>query len=474
MLVSQDDPQQTVQIYIDLIQRHEQSFYYFVHKVHSKGEGLFSGLMHWIELFLDIVREGLGESISLEFILPHTGDERRDTMKEIDEVALHHYKQKIAHESKLRRRFGRAGGADIGGDDENAREIVGGLVRDVSLGDFMKGGMMDVAAEEEESSDGSEEFSSDYESDADDGETVSEESSENSSRPPAQLRRSPSTPALPKATPRRAQESFPPSQPSKLAVPPLAKSPSPSPQRPTRAPSVASPSSTGTRLRKLSLTLRKSRSMTFGAARPSSSNNGESPPPPVPPVPPLSQSVAQSRSAARLTASRSKQLPSLPPQPQPSLASSASPSRRPAPNAHARASEEKQYPSQNLPQAPKPKRQSKPASGAPKPPELQKIAELLPIFVEMVCQKFSPLPEATLMFFSCACFVDAPLATSTGTTRGTVRPEFQPSIDGELMFVCEYSKLFGNYGKRVFFLNYEPFMPREKWGILVQSRNMYD
>jgi hypothetical protein len=428
MLVNQDDPQQTVQIFIDLIQRHEQSFYYFVHKVHSKGEGLFSGLMHWIELFLDIVREGLGEPISLEFILPHTGDERRDTMKEIDEVALHHYKQKIAYESKLRRRFGRAGGADIGGDDENAREIVGGLVRDVSLGDFMKGGMLDVAAEEEESSDDSEESSSDYESDADDGETVSEESSENSSRPPAQLRRSPSIPTLPNAIPRRAQESFPPSQPSKLAVPPPAKSPSLSP---SRAPSVASPSSTGTRLRKLSLTLRKSRSMTFGAARPSSSNNAESPPPPVPPVPPLSQPVAQSRSAAPPTASRSKQLPSLPPQPQSSLVtSSASPSRRPAPNA--RASEKKRYPSQNLPQAPKPKRQSKPASGALKPPELKKIAELLPIFVEMVCVNFSPVARGSANGFSRACFVDAPLATSTGTTRGTVRPEFQPSIDGEL------------------------------------------
>lgn len=385
--LSQDDPQQTVQIFIDLIQRHEQSFYYFVHKVHSKGEGLFSGLMHWIELFLDMVREGLGEPISLEFILPHTGDERRDTMKEIDEIALHHYKLKIAHESKLRRRFGRAGGADISGDDENTREIVGGLVRDVSLGDFMKGGMLDVAAEEEESSDDSEESSSDYESDADDGETASEESSESSSRTPSQLHASPSTPTLPKVTP---QESFPPSQPSKFAVPPPAKSPmptpspspSPSPQPPARAPSVASPSSTGTRLRRLSLTLRKSRSMTFGATRPSSSNNAEAPPPPVPPVPSLPPSVAQSRSAALLTASRSKQ-------PQSSSASSASPSRRPAPNAHAHArASEKRYPSQKLPQAPK--RKSKSAPQAPKPPELKKIAELLPIFVEMMRPSLRP------------------------------------------------------------------------------------
>ncbi len=296
MLVSQDNPQQTVQIFIDLIQRHEQSFYYFVHKVHSKGEGLFTGLMRWIELFLDIVREGLGDPISLEFILPHTGDERRDTIKEIDEVA----------------------------------------------------------------------------------------SSEGSSRPAARLRTSPSTPSLPKTIPRRAQEPFPPSQPSQLAaVHPPAKSPSPS---------VASPSSTGTRLRKLSLTLRKSRSMTFNATRPSPSNNTEASPAPVPPVPSLPKTVAQSQSAAPLTASRSKQLPALPPPQLSSASTSASPSRRPVrtPTAPTQApphplnprAPQKRYPSQNVPQAPK--RQSKPAFGALKPPELKKIAELLPIFVEMV------------------------------------------------------------------------------------------
>ena len=434
MLVSQDDPQQTVQIFIDLVQRHEQSFYYFVHKVHSKGEGLFTGLMRWVELFLDIVREGLGEPISLEFILPHTGDERKDTIKEIDEVALHHYKLKIAYESKVRRRFGRAGGAGTDGDDENAREIMGGLVGDANLGDLMKGGMLDVAAEEEESSDDSEEFSSDYESDTDDGETGSEESCESSSRPPAQLRTSPSTPSLPNATPRRAPESFPPSQPSKLAVPLPAKSTSPSPssQHLARAPSEASPSSTGSRLRKLSLTLRKSRSMTFGATRTSQSNNAEAPPPPpVPPVPSLSQSVAQSRSAAPLTGSRSKQLPVLPNAQ--SSSASASPSRRQVrptptpphpPNAHARASQ-KRYPSQNLPQAPKPKRQSKPAPGGLKPPELKKIAELLPIFVEMVCRNFSPLPEVALMFLLfCRC---APRYVHGNNQRDRQAPVLTPN-----------------------------------------------
>lgn len=367
-----------------------------MHKVHSKGEGLFSGLMRWIELFLDVVREGLGEPISLEFILPHVGDERRDTIKEIDEVALHHYKLKVAYESRLRRRFGRAGGADLEGDDKNTGEIVGGLVRDVSLGDFMRGGMLDVAAEEEEDMDDNDESSTEYESDTDDGESESEESSESSPLPLTQLRTSPSTPSLSKTTPRRAQQPLPPPQPSPAKLPP------PPTSSLTRAPSVAS-SSTGTRLRKLSLTLRKSRSMTFDPTRPSTSNNAEAQPPPVPSLP---QSVAQSRSAAPLTANRSKQLPALPPSSPPATHASnasASPSQRSTqasaagpphpPNARA---PQKRYPasqksaSQKLPQAPK--RQSKP-SGALKPPELKKIAELLPIFVEMVRQIFQPLPR---------------------------------------------------------------------------------
>ena len=109
-VVSQTDPAKTVQIFIDLIQRHEQAFYTFVHKVHSKGEGLFTGLMRWIELFLTLMRDGVGERMSLEFLLPHTGEERSEIIREVDAVALYHYKLKVAYEAKLRKRFGRTQG----------------------------------------------------------------------------------------------------------------------------------------------------------------------------------------------------------------------------------------------------------------------------------------------------------------------------------------------------------------------------
>jgi hypothetical protein len=103
--VSQEVPQRAVQTFIDLVQRHEQAFYTFVHNVHSKGQGLFDALMSWLELFLSYARDGLGEPMDLDFILPAGGPAREAIMAEIDSVAQYHYRLKVAHEEKLRRRF---------------------------------------------------------------------------------------------------------------------------------------------------------------------------------------------------------------------------------------------------------------------------------------------------------------------------------------------------------------------------------
>ncbi|KAI9467206.1 hypothetical protein BJY52DRAFT_1142394 [Lactarius psammicola] len=378
--LSQEDPQQTVQIFIDLIQRHEQSFYYFVHKVHSKGEGLFSGLMRWTERFLDVVRNGIGEPISLEFILPHAGEEHRAIMKEIDEVALYHYKLKVQHESKVRRRFGRAGGADVAGEDPAMQDVVNGFMHDVSFGDLMREDAMDMAAEEEDSDD-SEESSGEYESVTGDSETGSEESGR--SLPPiARLRVSPSTPSIQGPSHRPVQQPFPSSPPSKPTLPPHTESSAPS-----RVPSVASPSPPGSRLRKLSQSLRKSRSMTFGSVRPPLSNSAEAPPLPPPPIPPLPLSVGHSRSAAPLTG-RSKPLP---PQPSSPSSSRASSSRQAPPPMPHEVLVQKRYPAgQNLPQTPTRPKKKQAASEGLKPPELKKIPELLPIFVEMMRPSLFP------------------------------------------------------------------------------------
>lgn len=163
-----ENPARTVETFIDLVQRHEQPFYHFVHKVHSKGEGLFDSLTHWVELFLTLMREGLGQDISLEYILPHAESERVAIFKEVDAVALYHYKLKVSHEEKVRRRFdGRVKNDVDAAEEEAAQDLVDGVIGDLSLGELMQGDI-------DELSDSSEDYtSSEEESSSDDNSTLS-------------------------------------------------------------------------------------------------------------------------------------------------------------------------------------------------------------------------------------------------------------------------------------------------------------
>ncbi|KAF8592326.1 hypothetical protein K439DRAFT_1323460 [Ramaria rubella] len=182
--VSQQDPTSIVQTFIELVQRHEQAFYTFVHKVHSKGAGLFDNLMKWIEVFLTLVREGVGDPISLEFLLPHTGQDRLEILREVDAVALYHYRLKVAYESKVRKRFARGNGNGNGipngngsivmtadEEDEATRALVDNVVKDLSFGDLAQGDADDLAAEESGSDDESEESETETETETETDET---------------------------------------------------------------------------------------------------------------------------------------------------------------------------------------------------------------------------------------------------------------------------------------------------------------
>ncbi|KAI0053525.1 hypothetical protein FA95DRAFT_447304 [Auriscalpium vulgare] len=341
--LSQENPRQTVQIFIDLIQRHEQSFYHFVHKVHSKGEGLFTSLMRWIELFLSVVREGLGEPVSLEFLLPHTGDERKAIVEEVDAVALYHYKLKVAYESKLRRRFGTSTSAqDMGAEEETAQAIVTGFVHDFSFGDIMRDDAQDVAAQDEEDEDEDEDedddsygSSSEYESATDDESSEGTESSEGHTPSAAQ----PYTPSRSRTAP------APSPRPPRTPVTPVAP---PTPSRPD--PPSPTPSQ---KKRPRLLSLRRSRSL-IDAKSPRSSTDA----PPVPPLPPLPKTAVGSREKA------------LPPRPPPQRRETSDELKQ------------KRYVGHDIPLSPKPKKKG--AVDALKYPELSHMPHLLPVFIEMV------------------------------------------------------------------------------------------
>lgn len=163
------DPQKTVQTFVDLVGRHEARFYHFVHSVHSKGEGLFDNLMSWISLFLNFVRSGLPSPVSLEFVLPHAGEERRKVMKEVDGLVDYHRRVKKAHFERMRRRLERKKGGGTGRGDERDRDaaFVETVLGNLKMGDVL-GDVADVAAEDSEEDDeeedgGSEEGSEDEE-----------------------------------------------------------------------------------------------------------------------------------------------------------------------------------------------------------------------------------------------------------------------------------------------------------------------
>ncbi|KAF5363538.1 hypothetical protein D9756_000365 [Leucocoprinus leucothites] len=359
----QDDPTRTVQAFIDLIQRHEQSFYYFVHKVHSKGEGLFNGLMQWVEMFLTVVREGLGDPLSLEFLLPHTGQARTDILSEVDKIATYHYKLKVVYEGKLRRRFGNAQGQqDADAEDEATRALVSGVLGEIDFGELAGGDALDIAAEESDEDSGDDYTSSDYETGEEDvnSETESSESVGDSTTSSTEhsARSAPAARAYPPPPLRQVNHI---KAASTVTSSPTRTYPQALSKNPAAAASSSSVTSVPVPTRKRSLSLRHMKSLTSLGSR---KQNAEVVPP-VPRVPKTPQTAVPIISAS---SSSSKPLPPPP----------GSPLTR----------ENGQTQSQHRQSPPQPnkvadkKKQKK--ESLIKPPELVHIPQLLPVFVELM------------------------------------------------------------------------------------------
>ncbi|KAI0832435.1 hypothetical protein BC628DRAFT_1440558 [Trametes gibbosa] len=346
--LSQTDPARTVQIFIDLIQRHEQSFYSFVHKVHSKGEGLFTRLMRWIELFLTFMRDGLGEHVSLDFLLPHRGPERENILREIDGVALYHYKLKVAYEAKLRRRFGRTQGMnDADAEDEAAAELVNDVVRDLSFGDLVRGDAEDLAAQEtdDEDSSGDEDSSSGSGSGAASGLDESDDTDSDESGGGSDTEHD--------GTPHSSHATLPPARSQTIGHSPIKQRAPPH----LSFPQGVRHSADVPRAREERPPTLPQRSRTFSSpARPTPADSRfkDLPPHPgskaLPPVPPSAPRFP--RSQGKMPAERSA---APPPQ------------------------------GKKTKTPPKPK---KGAAAAPKPPDLEHVPQLLPLFVEMLRPQF--------------------------------------------------------------------------------------
>ncbi|KAL1747217.1 hypothetical protein HDZ31DRAFT_80584 [Schizophyllum fasciatum] len=268
--LSQEDPHLT---------RHEQSFYNFVHKVHSKGEGLFDSLIRWIELFLTL------------FLLPQSKQDRAEILSEVDAMATYHYKTKVVYEDKLRRRFGRAQ-AGRGGEEaeEQTQAMVDGVLSEISFGE--------LAAADAEDSDWDSGSSDDGEEETDTDAASAEEGGAGRRAPPS--RSSTGVPYAVRAPP-------PPRSRASMHTP--------EPEDKERTP------------RPRSLSLKLSRSMQDLKDALSHRKHED-----LPPVPPLPQGLARAANDARgsLQAAAMKPLPPSPSQSSLGSTSSARPPRSPA------------------------------------------------------------------------------------------------------------------------------------------------
>lgn len=108
------DPNQTVQAFIDLCARHEDSFYKFVHEVHIHDDGLFESLMGWLEGILAFLRMGpKGGALDMNMLLSQAvakGDVDLEKAKEeINALIKWQARRRKWHEDKTRQKMASAG-----------------------------------------------------------------------------------------------------------------------------------------------------------------------------------------------------------------------------------------------------------------------------------------------------------------------------------------------------------------------------
>ncbi|KAI1148648.1 hypothetical protein F4825DRAFT_464751 [Nemania diffusa] len=114
------DPNQTVQAFIDLCQRHEHNFYKFIHEVHTHDNGLFTQLMGWIEGILEFLRHGpAGGAVDINALFEgavSSGQlDKTKAIEEINELIAWQEARKKWHHDKTRQKMAAEGSAgDVG------------------------------------------------------------------------------------------------------------------------------------------------------------------------------------------------------------------------------------------------------------------------------------------------------------------------------------------------------------------------
>ncbi|KAI1333410.1 succinate flavoprotein subunit [Xylariaceae sp. FL0255] len=110
------DPNQTVQAFIDLCQRHQHNFYKFIHEVHTHDNGLFTQLMMWVEGILEFLKKGpAGGAVDMNALFEgavSSGQlEKGKAIEEINQLIAWQEARKKWHQDKTQQKMAAEGSA---------------------------------------------------------------------------------------------------------------------------------------------------------------------------------------------------------------------------------------------------------------------------------------------------------------------------------------------------------------------------
>lgn len=131
------NPNALVQTFIDLTARHQNSFFHFVHEAHCHDNGLFNGLMSWVELILTFLRDGASQQLDLEMIFDKTsGLNKEQVLNEVDACIKWNGKMKVWRQERLQKKMAadQSSAAASGGGGSESAQIPMGTISGADFG----------------------------------------------------------------------------------------------------------------------------------------------------------------------------------------------------------------------------------------------------------------------------------------------------------------------------------------------------
>jgi hypothetical protein len=163
-----EDVSNTIQLFINLVQRHEQHFYEFVHNVHSQeASKVFDELIQYVDKLFTFVAHGIPGKIDINHCIERAGvtTDTEALENEVNSICDYRYKQKMYHFERTRRKLmlqssgtTKEGLLKINQQDEKARNDE--IFQYLPKSSEMMGALQDFDELEYDEEDAKQEFSS--------------------------------------------------------------------------------------------------------------------------------------------------------------------------------------------------------------------------------------------------------------------------------------------------------------------------